>query len=235
MQVQEISIDYSDCIRRSPEIDPNGTTGFADIPSDRVSKTFKKGDFTGARPAQWGHYTEDKTYNQGNVFRNIVVPDTNICRLQFDIEHQLDAPVYMYYRMTNFYQNHRRYVKSYDQGQLDGDAKSYGSISGTDCAPLDVDEETRKPYYPCGLIANSIFNDTFNSPILLNAQDGDNSTEFSMTNRGIAWASDSDLYHNTKYAPDAVVPPPNWRKKFPTYSNDTPPPDIGEILTIAIL
>jgi len=225
--VQEIQIDYSGC-SQSPVVEENSTTGFADIPSDRISKTFQSGDFTGARPAQWGHYVFTAPYPDNDIYRGVRIPNTTVCRLQFDIEHQLDAPVYMYYRMTNFYQNHRRYVKSYDQGQLDGDAKSYGSIQGTDCAPLDVDEETRKPYYPCGLIANSLFNDTFFSPILLNAQDGDNSTTFEMTNQGIAWSSDGDLYHQTKYRPDEVVPPPNWRRRFPEYTEANPPPNIGE-------
>lgn len=198
----------------------------SDIPSDRITKDFKKGDFTGARNAQWGHYNKTVTYNQGNVFRNITIPNTNVCRLEFDIEHVLEAPVFLYYRMTNFYQNHRRYVKSYDQDQLSGTAKSESSIDGTDCAPLDVRDD--KPIYPCGLIANSIFNDTFNSPVLLNAQDGNNATTFTMTNQGIAWSSDKDLYKNTKYSSDQIVPPPNWAKKFPEYNSSLPPPDISE-------
>jgi hypothetical protein len=231
-QVQEISIDYSDCIRRAPAIERDDTGGLSNIPSDRISKTFKGGDFTGAQPAAWGHYnfTADyKTSPQANVFRNVApINNTNVCRLEFDIENTLKAPVFMYYRMTNFYQNHRRYVKSYDQGQLDGDAKSYSSVDGTDCAPLDVDTDSRKPYYPCGLIANSIFNDTFFPPVLLNSQSGDNQTIYNMTNKGIAWGSDKDLYHKTKYANDAAVPPPNWRKKFPQYNDTLPPPDLGE-------
>lgn len=31
------------------------------------------------------------------------------------------APVYFYYQLANFYQNHRRYVKSRSDGQLRGD------------------------------------------------------------------------------------------------------------------
>jgi hypothetical protein len=224
--VQEIAIDYSDCIRKANNISQDDTGGLSDIPSDRISKTFKDGDFTVARNPQWGHYTTTAVYNQGDVFKNIQIPDTNVCRLEFDIEHELSAPVFMYYRMTNFYQNHRRYVKSYDQDQLSGTAKSKSSIDGTDCAPLDVTDN--KPIYPCGLIANSIFNDTFFSPLLLNAQDGQNATEYTMTNKGIAWDSDKDLYKKTKYSADQIIPPPNWRKKFPEYNSSLPPPDIGQ-------
>jgi len=31
-----------------------------------------------------------------------------------DIENKVKGPVYIYYQLNNFYQNHRRYVKSRD-------------------------------------------------------------------------------------------------------------------------
>lgn len=60
----------------------------------------------------------------------------------------------MYYGLSNFYQNHRRYVKSRDDNQLLGE---FG-IPSTDCAPFN--ENNGKPIVPCGAIANSLFNDT---------------------------------------------------------------------------
>lgn len=60
----------------------------------------------------------------------------------------------MYYGLTNFYQNHRRYVKSRDDNQLLGE---FGSVS-SDCAPFDRNGE--QLIVPCGAIANSLFNDT---------------------------------------------------------------------------
>ena len=63
--------------------------------------------------------------------------------------------VYLYYKLTNFYQNHRKYVKSVNYDQLKGVAASITSL--TDCEPLVTDSAGR-PYYPCGLIANSQFN-----------------------------------------------------------------------------
>jgi hypothetical protein len=38
----------------------------------------------------------------------------------FDIKEDMDAPVHLYYQLDNFYQNHRRYVKSRDDMQLRG-------------------------------------------------------------------------------------------------------------------
>lgn len=61
--------------------------------------------------------------------------------------------VFMYYGLTNYYQNHRRYVKSRDDAQLLGDIKKEPS---GDCAPFDKNESSY--IAPCGAIANSLFN-----------------------------------------------------------------------------
>lgn len=36
----------------------------------------------------------------------------------------MQSNVFMYYGLSNFYQNHRRYVKSRDDRQLNGDSSS---------------------------------------------------------------------------------------------------------------
>jgi len=132
--------------------------------------------------------------------------------------------------MSNFYQNHRRYVKSFDRDQLSGKALDNDTISGSDCDPLRIDPETNKPYYPCGLIANSLFNDTFYSPVQLNVagSNGNNAT-YEMTDKGIAWPSDRDIYGQTAYTADQVVPPLNWRMKYPRYDDDFPLPDLQKM------
>ena len=63
----------------------------------------------------------------------------------------------MYYGLQNFYQNHRRYVKSRDDSQLLG--RDVSTLN-TECAPYDKDQNGNK-YAPCGAIANSLFNGTF--------------------------------------------------------------------------
>lgn len=199
------------------------------MPTSDIHKVFRKGDYSGKKAPQWGHFNASVLYNQGNIFKNITVDDTPVCRLQFDIEHNLTAPVYMYYRMTNFYQNHRRYVKSYDAGQMDGKTTKGSTLSSGDCSPLATDSNADgKPYYPCGLIANSIFNDTLQSPFLLNPPGGGNASEYTMSSSGISWNSDKDLYKKSKYSPDEVVPPPNWRKKFGDTYTEANFPDISD-------
>lgn len=161
--------------------------------------------------------------------------NTTACRVQFYIPDNIGPPVLLYYQLTNFYQNHRRYVQSFDQDQLKGNFRDNSSISGSNCDPLRQEtvgtdsqgNEIKKPYYPCGLIANSMFNDTFFNPVLLNtlANDATNVT-YNMTKSGIAWSSDQDLYGVAPYNYSEVVPPPNWRERYPVYNETFPFPDL---------
>ena len=215
--MQEISINYSDCVSDAP-LCPE----LAQIPSGKVSAHFKNSTSRGEEPS-WCQNTTEVFYGREDNVR-VSAPT---CRLQFYNPDRLHAPVLLYYRLTNFYQNHRRYVKSFDQDQLKGEFRSNSTIRGSDCDPLQVDSETDKAYYPCGLIANSMFNDTFHSPILLSTSGSSMSNiTYNMTEDGIAWASDSNLYGTTAYSLDQVVPPRNWRKQYPTYNESFPFPDL---------
>lgn len=68
----------------------------------------------------------------------------------------------MYYGLSNYYQNHRRYVKSRDDDQLLG---RLSPTPSTDCVPFayaDDENGVQKPIAPCGAIANSLFNGNTN-------------------------------------------------------------------------
>jgi len=156
--------------------------------------------------------------------------------------------------VTNYYQNHRRYVKSIDSSQLNGDAVSYSSINGGDCKP--VDSRDGQIIYPCGLIANSVFNgeslalrspleiprenslklapllsnsnsDTFLQPVLLNPAGSTTSQTYNMTSRGIAWPGESRKYSPTKYSASEIVPPPNWVSRYPNGYVEGELPDLS--------
>jgi len=145
--------------------------------------------------------------------------------VQFNVPNDMGSPVYLYYQLTNFHQNHRRYVKSQDQNQLEGDFVSNTTINSSDCDPLRTDPVTHKAYYPCGLIANSLFNDTIGSPVLLNSVGSAATNQtYNMTTQGIAWSTDANLYGKTDYTMYDVVPPPNWRLRYPhgNYSDEFP-------------
>ena len=213
--MQEISIEYQDCSENAPAYPT-----FSPIPTDHTTTYFKNSTPTGYEP-QWSQNTTTVNYGPGADV------ETTVCKLRFYIPDDIGPHVFFYYRLTNFYQNHRRYVKSFDQDQLSGDFRSNSTISNSDCDPLRLDHETGKAYYPCGLIANSLFNDTFFSPVLLDPR-GSNAANvtYQMTNQGIAWSSDKDLYKPTAYTVDDVVPPPNWRLKYPTYNASFPLPPL---------
>lgn len=68
-----------------------------------------------------------------------------------------DGDTFIYYALTEFYQNHRRYVISRDDKQLLG---NINTEVDPECAPFDKPKnDIGKFYAPCGAIANSLFSD----------------------------------------------------------------------------
>jgi len=118
-------------------------------------------------------------------------PMDQICEVKIDVDEKMTSPVYMYYRLENYYQNHRRYVKSRSDPQLRGDVITDVS-SLSDCDPLiseDGSSDASEIYLPCGLIAWSMFNDTFSLAL--------DNTSIPLRKNGIAWTSDVDKkFHN---------------------------------------
>merc|ERR1711916_286849 len=59
---------------------------------------------------------------------------TQVCTVSLEVKEDMKAPVYVYYELTNYYQNHRRYVKSRNDAQLRGEPPtSYSDLE--DCTP----------------------------------------------------------------------------------------------------
>ncbi|XP_055811340.1 ALA-interacting subunit 1-like [Solanum dulcamara] len=97
------------------------------------------------------------------------------------VPKKMKQPIYVYYQLENYYQNHRRYVKSRSDQQL----KSAGKMDDTgSCEPED--RVNGKPIVPCGLIAWSLFNDTYSFT------SGNNNKSLVVNKKGIAWKSDRD-------------------------------------------
>lgn len=77
------------------------------------------------------------------------------CSQTFTIDKDMSLPVYFYYELTGFYQNHRKFLQSYSSYQLE-----VGELHNVDgCEPID--KYLGDAIYPCGLIANSFFSDRF--------------------------------------------------------------------------
>jgi len=149
----------------------------------------------------------------------------------------------MYYRLTNFYQNNRKYVKSFDLNQLKGDPIIDPEGLTLDCKPLrENSQETfvikdgqnvtipvgSALIYPCGLIANSMFSDDLsNLTCIAGTIEGTscsgNTIQYLFNTTGIAWANDNLRFRNSQLnSPNTdwtkVIPPPFWRR-IPTWEN----------------
>lgn len=191
------------------------------MPPDNVLKRFKASS-AGQPVDQWKR--SNKTLTFDGVAKNYT-----LCTIEFFLPESLQPPVLYYYRLTNFHQNHRQYILSRHEEQLKGSPSSLSSVRGSNCAPLatrkadgGIDETI---IYPCGMIANSYFNDTFAAPLRLPTADGSNQTRsYNMTNKGIATSIDKLLYQPSGYEIPSegnindtikIVPPPAWAERFP--------------------
>lgn len=100
-------------------------------------------------------------------YNNCSLNDT--CYVPFEVRSKMDSPIFLFYEIENFYQNHRRYVRSKSLTQLSGEDIDEDSLSKY-CDPImhvkDLKKKTNikgerlddnAAANPCGLIANSYF------------------------------------------------------------------------------
>lgn len=119
------------------------------------------------------------------------------CEITISLSDNFVPPIMVYYQLENFLQNHRRFIKSKSISQLNGSVLSTGDLK-IDCDPvvtvkdlgikttlsgkrLDDDE----PANPCGLMARTVFNDTYT----LEQMDG---TPIFIDETNISWPSDRE-------------------------------------------
>ena len=117
------------------------------------------------------------------------------CNKSIKIEDDIDQPIFIYYQLDGFYQNARRYVKSKSIDQLTGKADAT-----EDCEPAETNEEmgftqsvnggeldNKSIAIPCGLMAKSFFNDSFNFSI--------NNDDSRYDEENIAFEKDMELFN----------------------------------------
>ena len=120
----------------------------------------------------------------------------------------------IYYQLDGFYQNHRRYVKSKSDSQLNGNFISKEQMKDSqDCDPVITNSQMNKnkSYFtnktldpdevavPCGLIAKSYFNDNFTNWTIDNYVFVYEYESFKPNEKNIAWEADKKLkYKNLK-------------------------------------
>ncbi|EGF99098.1 uncharacterized protein MELLADRAFT_50780 [Melampsora larici-populina 98AG31] len=224
-KVTEFTIDYTDCDTAAPRVQAGGDTnnGFQALPASKYTYHISSSNGTAPAPPAWLFVNNQA---DANISRQ------SLCRLQFQLPVPLDPPVFMYYKLTNYYQNHRRYVKSLSTGQFKGKIVSIDTLDRDDqCKPVARSPSNpNMPIYPCGLIANSLFNDTFLSPVLLNPPNSNsNGLVYQMSEKGIAWGGEASKYKKTQYTNSQVAPPPFWINRYPNgYTDENPIPDLSQ-------
>lgn len=111
------------------------------------------------------------------------------CFLMFTAPRYMRAPILIHYELTNFHQNHRSYYDSRDDFQLHGRVGNQDSVSRKACQPLN--KLGNKTLNPCGLAANTMFNDFFT----LESGRDINRIDLEMLETGIAWKSDIEYMY----------------------------------------
>ncbi|CAI4035808.1 hypothetical protein SMKI_14G0150 [Saccharomyces mikatae IFO 1815] len=209
-KVDEVTIYYQDCMK-------NATSSWSEMPSEYWQLLFHKNKTYNVAP-QWKFVddeSDDFTKQRGT------------CQIRFHTPTDMKNSVYLNYVLEKFAANHRRYVLSFSEDQIRGEDASYETVhdaTGINCKPLSKNADG-KIYYPCGLIANSMFNDSF--PLQLVNVD-DTSKNYSLTNKGINWESDKKRFKKTKYNYTQIAPPPYWENMYPDGYNETNIPDIQD-------
>lgn len=104
------------------------------------------------------------------------------CNVTLNIPKEMSGDIYLKYKLTRFYQNHRRFMESRSDSQLKGEYVDFSGMSN-DCyksRSINDSENAENWILPCGLSALSVFNDTFRVA----------SDNVQMKEDGIAWSTD---------------------------------------------
>lgn len=105
------------------------------------------------------------------------------CQVTFDVDQDMEGTLFIHYKLTNFYQNHQKYIYSVSYGQIIGNFLTYEDLK--DSCEGYTNNSDNKIYVPCGAVALSFYNDTISAD-----RDSDNQ-EFQPND--IAWPGDTQF------------------------------------------
>ncbi|CAL5341431.1 unnamed protein product [Camellia sinensis] len=117
--------------------------------------------------------------SRSDKIKYIQSQDDKTCNRTLTVPKRMKQPIYVYYQLDNFYQNHRRYVKSRSDQQL---KYATSETDTSTCKPEDT--ANGASIVPCGLIAWSLFNDTYSF--------SHNNQQLAVKKKGISWKSDRE-------------------------------------------
>ncbi|KAI3893540.1 hypothetical protein MKW92_006011 [Papaver armeniacum] len=106
------------------------------------------------------------------------------CTRKITVTKNMTQPIYVYYQLENFHQNHRRYFMSRSDAQL----RDIEGENDTESCKPEAETGDGQPIVPCGLIAWSLFNDTFS---FIRSQDN---RRLPVNKTGISWKSERSKF-----------------------------------------
>lgn len=135
-----------------------------------------------------------------------VCGDKPTCSVEFTLGTTVSAPVYFYYELSNYHQNYRIVIDSFNKDQLKG-----GDLASTDlttCGNNILNEklfteqsignsflEKAQVAYPCGSLPKDYFKDTFKL-FKMSESVSAPSYEIFLNSSGISYSGDASRYAN---------------------------------------
>lgn len=161
-------------------------------------------DYTECKPP---HCTFSKEFHTGMV--------------EFTVDRDMVPPIWIYYQLGNFHQNQRRYVNSRDKYQLSqADNPKLDPLDHGACHPWI--ESNDQVNYPCGLIARSVFNDTYAFMLKEPRSNVWQPIHVDSSAETIAWDVDVDIFNNVD--PEAMHKGVQYQALMNMWMNSMFPP-----------
>ena len=114
---------------------------------------------------------------------------TGSCQATFSITDNIDKDLYLYYELTNYYQNNIKYVASIPWNQLTGDISQTEADLESICTEAATMDGS-KLLNPCGLVAKSFFTDTYTLNTGASTVNGERPASVSLDETNLVWTSD---------------------------------------------
>lgn len=141
------------------------------------------------------HVTTQEIVELKHEYSDLEVDSNGVGFFDFEVHQDMRPPIWVYYELDGYHQNHRRYIESRADVQLHDPLWSKTDSEPESCSPwVKTDGRVN---YPCGLVAGSVFNDSF---ALVVRRPNEGSTferlEVDSSSETIAWADDVSMFTN---------------------------------------
>jgi hypothetical protein len=137
-------------------------------------------------------------------YTDITTDRHGVGRFDIKVDRDMEPPIWAYFELDDYHQNHRRHLKSRSNTQLSNfEGQGPPSISESDiveCQPWVTTGD--RVNYPCGVVAKNVFNDTYR--LYVKGPEDASSKELAVDSRAktIAWPGDVNTGKFINLAPE---------------------------------